>query len=374
MAATSGSIWAPPRLDPRKSHPHDTNASTRWRIPLISQACTPSQAEKATTPWSSWWRGPTSATAEPRLIIAMIPLSRYWNGLRSLPWMSATMLCAAHRPACNATDPSAGRLVAVAVDGVGHVADRVHPRVAVGGEVGEGVEAAATTGGQPGVRGQRRWLRSARPHDGAGEDLGVVVEHDTVRAHLLDASLQEEFDTEFLQFASGIAVGLVGERAEHDGSVVDEPDRRPGQVEVAVAIGHDLVDEVGDGTGGLHPGRSAADDHDVERALVDAGGVLGGVLETLEQARAQAFGVGHRVQRERVLVGAGHAEVVGHRTGREDQVVRRWVCPPVVVTLSWSTSTASISACNTVTVGRLAKTSRNGRATSDAASSPVATW
>ncbi len=56
-------------------------------------------------------------------------------------------------------------------------------------------------------------------------------------------------------------------------------------------------------------------------------GFVGGVLEALEQARAQAFGVGDRVERERVLVGAGYAEVVGHRTGREDQVVRRMGLP-----------------------------------------------
>ena len=63
------------RLEPRKSQPHDTNASTRWRTPLISQACTPSQAANATWPWSSWWWAPISAIAAPSPIIAMIPLS-----------------------------------------------------------------------------------------------------------------------------------------------------------------------------------------------------------------------------------------------------------------------------------------------------------
>ena len=47
----------------------------RLRTPVISMACTPSHDEKAMTPCSSWRWGPTSATAAPRPIIAMMPLS-----------------------------------------------------------------------------------------------------------------------------------------------------------------------------------------------------------------------------------------------------------------------------------------------------------
>ena len=41
----------------------------------MSEAWTPSQAEKAIAPWSSWRCAPTSAIAAPRPIIAMMPLS-----------------------------------------------------------------------------------------------------------------------------------------------------------------------------------------------------------------------------------------------------------------------------------------------------------
>ena len=137
-------------------------------------------------------------TAEPRLIIAMIPLSRYVNGSRSLPWMSATMLWAAHRPACNATDPSAGRST-VAVDGVGHVADRVHPWVALGSEVGEGIEATAEE-----MVGSPELAVSADgfvppAHTTARVRSETVVEHDTVRLRdFLDPPLEQELDTDSL--------------------------------------------------------------------------------------------------------------------------------------------------------------------------------
>ena len=47
------------------------NASTRCRVPLINQACTPSQAAKATGPWSSWRCSPISAIAALRPIIVI---------------------------------------------------------------------------------------------------------------------------------------------------------------------------------------------------------------------------------------------------------------------------------------------------------------
>src|SRR5262245_2945878 len=76
IRAWSGSSnMAPVRLDPRKSHAHDTNESTRSCTPLMRYAWTPSQEANATCPWSSWWCAPISATAAPLPIMAMMPLS-----------------------------------------------------------------------------------------------------------------------------------------------------------------------------------------------------------------------------------------------------------------------------------------------------------
>ena len=63
------------RLLEKESQAQFMNASMRARLVLSSQACTPSQALKATGPCSSWRCAPTSAIAARRPIIAMIPLS-----------------------------------------------------------------------------------------------------------------------------------------------------------------------------------------------------------------------------------------------------------------------------------------------------------
>ena len=59
---------------PKKSMAQLLNASTRLLPPVISAAWTPSQAANASLPCSS--TPLTWATAAPRPIIAMVPLSR----------------------------------------------------------------------------------------------------------------------------------------------------------------------------------------------------------------------------------------------------------------------------------------------------------
>ena len=103
--------------------------------------------------------------------------------------------------------------------------------------------------------------------------------------------------------------------------MVDEVDAGALHVEVVEAVGHHLVDEVGDGAGRLDAGRSGPDDDDVEGALVDVGRVAVGGLEHLEQPGPQRLGVVDRVEREGVLLGARGVEEVGPRPGGEHEVV-----------------------------------------------------
>src|SRR6187455_3285371 len=76
------SAWGARSL-PKKSIAQLLNASTRLLPPVIRAACTPSHAAKASLPWSS--TPLTWATAAPRPIIAIVPLSMYENGLDVLP-------------------------------------------------------------------------------------------------------------------------------------------------------------------------------------------------------------------------------------------------------------------------------------------------
>ena len=80
---------------------------------------------------------------------------------------------------------------------------------------------------------------------------------------------------------------------------------------------HRLVDEVGERAGELDAGGSAADDDEVQRALVDQRRVTVGVLEHADDARSQPLGVIEAVERERVLRGARGAEEVRLRARRE---------------------------------------------------------
>ena len=73
--------------------------------------------------------------------------------------------------------------------------------------------------------------------------------------------------------------------------------------------------------GDLDAGRPAADDDEVQRALVDQRRVAVGVLEDAEDPRAQPLRVVERVEREGVLVGARGAEEVGLRAGGEHERV-----------------------------------------------------
>ena len=73
------------------------------------------------------------------------------------------------------------------------------------------------------------------------------------------------------------------------------------------------VEHVGERAGGLHAGGAGADDHEVQRALVDELRVAIGVLEHREQPRPESLGVVERVQRERVRVGTRGVEEVRPR-------------------------------------------------------------
>src|SRR5260370_31652952 len=70
-----------PRRVLRNVSVHDSNVVILVLNPIRYTRCSTSQISQAMKPLNS--RGPILATAENRDTVAMEPLSKYWNGLRS---------------------------------------------------------------------------------------------------------------------------------------------------------------------------------------------------------------------------------------------------------------------------------------------------
>ena len=78
------------------------------------------------------------------------------------------------------------------------------------------------------------------------------------------------------------------------------------------------VQHVGERAGGLDPGRAGADDHEVQRTLVDEPRVAVGGFEHGEQTGTEALGIVEGVERECVLSAPG--------------VPKKFACPPMAST------------------------------------------
>ena len=109
-----------------------------------------------------------------------------------------------------------------------------------------------------------------------------------------------ELDAVLLEDPRRVGVALVGEHLEELLAVVDEVDLRARRQRREL-VDHRRVDHLGQGAGDLDPGRAAADDDEVDRALVDELRIAVGLLERLDDPRPQAVRVVERVEREGVL-------------------------------------------------------------------------
>ena len=85
----------------------------------------------------------------------------------------------------------------------------------------------------------------------------------------------------------------------------------------------EIAIELGESAGGLDARRTAADDHDVEDAVLDERRIAIGSLPVAQDVLLEAHGVRQRVHREGVLLAAVRAEEIDIRAERQHEVVVR---------------------------------------------------
>ncbi len=94
------------------------------------------------------------------------------------------------------------------------------------------------------------------------------------------------------------------------------PDVEPGKV-----AGQHHREQFGEGARQLDAGRSSSDDRDVEGARLDQRGIDRSLLERLQHMASDADRVLQGLDGERMIRGAGNAEVVGDTAGGQDDEV-----------------------------------------------------
>ena len=147
------------------------------------------------------------------------------------------------------------------------------------------------------------------------------LERHARRLDRLDDLAEEDLDAELLELLLGVLAEVLLEHPEELRRSLDERDPRVLLRHVRVVLGEGVVVELGQRAGALDPGWAAADDDDVECAVLGERVVLVRRLPLLQYVLLEADGVGERVHRERVLGSAGGAEEVDLGAEREHEVV-----------------------------------------------------
>ncbi len=173
-------------------------------------------------------------------------------------------------------------------------------------EVGSDIDPSAAARCRAGGGGDlRRGFTAAPDHRPGRKDRPVGQLH-RFRIDAGDSDAERELDPVVLQFRQRVLVGLLGKRLQQRVAVVDQVHaRRVRKTAGLLQCGEQFCDC----SRGLHPGGTTADDDDGERFR----GCLRRALHPQQfvQVQPQPLGVDDRIQRERVLIGAGDAEEIG---------------------------------------------------------------
>ena len=236
------------------------------------------------------------------------------------------MICrATWRPPWIAGWATCGSTTAVAVRRRGDVADGEHV-----GPSGRSTRSGSTTIRPPRPigdaerAGQRLGGDARRPHRRVGRDHRAVGEVHTRRLDPRDADAEAHVDAAPAQRGQRARRRALGERREQAIGHLDEHDPRPARRAAPGSRGEHLGVQLEQPAGHLHARRPATGDDDVDRATATSAGSLAARSKQSSRWARSAERVVEVLERERVLRDTGHAEVVRHRAGGDDErVVRR---------------------------------------------------
>ena len=143
----------------------------------------------------------------------------------------------------------------------------------------------------------------------------------TVRSGPTTIRSKYHLDAEPFEASGRSPAELRIEGPQHAVGRLDEDDASLAQVDAREVAAKYPREQFGEPAGELHACGSAADDHDVEQTVLDPEWVAVGSLHAGEDVRPDLDRISHRLQPERVLRHAGHAEGVRDRTRRQDEMV-----------------------------------------------------
>ena len=190
-------------------------------------------------------------------------------------------------------------------------------------EVTADLDAAACGGLHAEDVGQRVGPDAGGPDERVGLDHLTATQVHPCWRDLLDRRSRAHLDAPPHERLAGVALRGGAEGWQQLVAHLEQVHPGPVDVEVAEVLPEHLGEQLDERAGHLDAGGPAADDHEVQRAVVDERPVGVRSFEPAEHVVAQADGVAQAVEGQAVGVGALDAEGVGRRAGRQHQLVER---------------------------------------------------